>query len=94
MNPFQSLREYEEFIYTLSQRFPSVQRSTLIVVRRGKRTAVVQGEIAFSKGYRITIKERLSFDEEKIMIEGYGYEYWKNDESEKQDSFNLAESYA
>ncbi|ODS32610.1 MAG: hypothetical protein SCARUB_02262 [Candidatus Scalindua rubra] len=76
MNPFQSLREYEEFIYTLKQRHQSVQRSTLIVARRGKRTAIVLGEITFAKGYRITLRERISFDVERVVIESYGYELW------------------
>lgn len=76
MNPFQSLRDYEQFVYTLKRRFPSIQRSTLIVVRRGRRTATVQGEIAFAHGYRVTLKERLSFDEGPIVIEDYGYELW------------------
>ncbi|MBC8448904.1 MAG: hypothetical protein H8D78_14255 [Chloroflexi bacterium] len=78
MNPFQSLRNYEEFVYTLKQRFTSVQRSTLIVVKRGKRTAVVQGEITFAQGYRVTLKERLSFDEGPVVIEDYGYELWRH----------------
>ncbi len=80
MNPFQSLHSYEEFIYTLKQQYPSIQKSTLIVIRRGKRTALVQGEIAFPKGYRIAIKERLSFDSGRIVIESYGYELWKQQE--------------
>ena len=76
MNPFQSLRDYEEFVYTLKQRFYSVQRSTLFVVQRGKRTASLQGEITFAQGYRIVLKERLSFDEGPVVIEDYGYEVW------------------
>ena len=76
MNPFHSLRSYEEFVYTLRQRIPSVQRSTLVVLRRGKRTATLQGEITFAQGYRITLKERLSFDEGTVVIEDYGYELW------------------
>ena len=80
MSPFQSLRNYAELIYTLKQRHPSIQRSTLIVVRRGKRTAVVQGEITFSKGYRSIVKERLSLDSEQVIIESYGYEIWRHDE--------------
>ena len=51
MNPFQSIRNYEEFIYTLKQQFPAIQNSTLIVIRRGSRTAMVQGEIVFLNGY-------------------------------------------
>jgi hypothetical protein len=76
MNPFQSLRDYEDFIYTLRQRFSVIQRTTLVVARRGKRMATVQGEIAFAQGYRITVRERLSFDQGPVVIEDYGYEIW------------------
>jgi hypothetical protein len=77
MNPFLSLRNYEEFVYTLNQRFLSVKGSTLTVVPRGKRMAILQGEISFAQGYRITLKERLSFDEGPVVIEDYGYELWR-----------------
>ena len=80
MNPFQSLREYEEYVYTLKQRFPIVQRSTLVVIRRGKRAAVLKGEITLAEGYRLTVQERLSCDTGTVEIEFYGYEIWKNSE--------------
>lgn len=80
MNPFQSLRSYEEFVYTLRQKFPSIQETSLVVVRRGKRIATLQGEITFSQGYRISLKERLSFDEGPVVIEDYGYEIWQKGE--------------
>jgi len=80
MNPFQSLRDYEEYVYTLKHQFPSVARTTLVLIRRGKRTAILQGEIAFTKGYRISLKERLSFDDGPMIIEDYGYELWRNHE--------------
>jgi hypothetical protein len=38
--------------------------------------ATLQGEIAFEQGYRIIVKERLSFDEGPVIIEDYGYEIW------------------
>lgn len=78
MNPLQSLRDYEEYVYTLRQRFPVISRSTLVIVRRGKRTALLQGEIVCAEGYRITLKERLSCDNEQVVIEDYGYEIWRN----------------
>ena len=78
MNPFQSLREYEEYVYTLKQIYPSIHRSTLTVIRRGKRLAVLKGELTFAQGYRITILERLSFDSGEVEIEFYGYELWHN----------------
>lgn len=80
MNPFQSLRDYEEYVYTLKQNFPSIERSTLVMIKRGKRTAVLQGEIAFAEGHRISLKERLSYDNGPIVIEDYGYELWRNNE--------------
>ena len=76
MNPFQSLRDYEEFIYTLPQRFPSMSHSTLVVVRRGARVATVSGEIAFTNGYRLVVKERLTFDSGPVALIRYGYEVW------------------
>jgi hypothetical protein len=80
MNPFQSLRDYETYVYTLKQQFSAIQRSTLVLIRRGKRTAILHGEIAFAKGYRLSLKERLSFDDGPVIIEDYGYELWRNDE--------------
>ena len=80
MNPFQSLSDYEEYVYTLKQRFPSIQQSTLTIIRRGKRTAVLKGEVIFAHGYRISIQERLSLDFGTVEIEFYGYELWHNAE--------------
>ncbi len=44
MSPFQSLREYERFVYTLPQQFPRIVRSTLVVAQRGRRLAELTGE--------------------------------------------------
>jgi hypothetical protein len=79
VNPFQSLRDYEEFVYTLQQSFPLIKSSSLVVVQRGKRVAILQGELSFAYGYRIVIRERLSYDD-AVMIEDYGYELWHNAE--------------
>jgi hypothetical protein len=80
VNPYQSLRDYEEFVYTLSQRFPSVVSSTLVVVRRGARMVTVSGEIFFPQGYRLVVKERLTFDTGPLVLSRYGYEVWRSDE--------------
>ena len=100
MNPFQSLRDYEEFVYTLRQRFPSINGSTLVLVRRGKRVATLQGEITFPQGLRIAVKERLSFDEGPVVIEDYAYELWNKgdkvawyDAQPHPDEPNLASTY-
>ena len=80
MNPFQSLREYELFVYTLPQQFPRILRSTLIVAQRGRFYAEVNGEVAFSNGYRLNVYERLTWDAGPLVIEGYSYELWRGDD--------------
>lgn len=80
MNPFRSFNDYEEFVYTVQRHFPSVKSSNLIVIRRGKCIALLQGELIFAQGYRIVVKERLSYDNRTIVIESYGYEFWQNAE--------------
>lgn len=79
VNPFQSLHDYEEFVYTLQRSFPTIKSSSLVVIRRGKRVAILQGELAFSYGYRIVIRERLSYNY-VVEIEDYGYELWHDAE--------------
>ena len=80
MSSFQSYHSYEEFLYTLRNSYGSVLSSTLILVRRGKRTAIVQGELLFAEGFRLSIRERLSSDGDEVLIESYGYELWRMDE--------------
>jgi hypothetical protein len=42
--------------------------------------ATLQGEITLTQGYRIALKERLSFDEGLVVIEDYGYELWHKED--------------
>ena len=76
MNPFSSLREYERFVYTLQQKFPSIAYSTLVVIRRGRQFAELGGELVLAGQHRLTIYERLTWDAGPIIIEGYSYEVW------------------
>ncbi len=69
MNPFQSLRDYEEFVYSLPQQFPAIVSSTLVVARRGARMVTVAGEIRFPRGCRLLVKERLTFDAGPLVLE-------------------------
>jgi hypothetical protein len=79
MNPFQSLNEYERFIYTLSSQYTAVRRSTLTLIRRGKGTAIVRGDIEINS-YRLVIREVLSFALESGRLLDYGYEVWQGNE--------------
>lgn len=80
MNPFQSLRDYEVYVYTVSQRHASVLGSTLIVAQRGRRYVELSGEIAFVGGFRLTVYERLTLEKDRLSIEGYSYEGWMGSE--------------
>jgi hypothetical protein len=80
VNPFQSLRDYEEFIYTLPRQVSGIVSSTLVVARRGARVVTVTGEIVFRDGYRLVVKERLTFDAGPLVLIRYGYEVWQGDE--------------
>lgn len=81
MNPLQSLREYEKYIYTLSQRHPSIQRSTLTVAQRGSATGRLIGDLEIGD-YRLVIREKLSFEGELGPILDYGYEVWRGNDKQ------------
>ncbi len=80
MNPFPSLRSYEDFIYALSNRFDLIIASTLVVVRRGAKEAVIAGEVRFQNAYRLTISELVDFADGQFLIRRYGYEAWRSQE--------------
>ena len=80
MNPFQSLSDYEAFIYQLGSAYPAIRRSTLVVVRRGASIAVLRGELEFARGIRLNVRERLTFDRSPGSIREYGYEVWRDSE--------------
>jgi hypothetical protein len=73
VNPLQSLPEYEHFIYTLSQRYPTVRRSTLIVIRRGAATAVLTGEVELG-GYRLVAFGSLKFGQVSGIVVSSRYD--------------------
>ncbi|MBI3958011.1 MAG: hypothetical protein HY328_04300 [Chloroflexi bacterium] len=82
MNLFRSLREYEEFLYTLPQRYPAVAASTLVVARRGATVASVNGDVIFRSGYRLVIRERLVFEAGPVTLVRYSYEVWFGQEQQ------------
>ena len=79
-DPFRSPEDYELFLYTLPERFPSIRRSTLTFVRRGRFLARVAGELFFDHELRIVILERIVFDRLPLIIDAYGYEVWQGDQ--------------
>ena len=80
MNPFQSLREYEEFVYTLPNQYRSIEASTLVVARRGAKVADLEGELIFGHGVRLVIHEHFTFYDGTITLRRYSYGAWRGDE--------------
>ncbi len=72
--------DYELFLYTLTEQFPSVQRSTAVLVRRGSTLARVSGELYFANGFRLELRERLDCNHCPAVIDWYGYEIWRNND--------------
>jgi len=79
-NPLRTSEDYALFLYTLTEQFPSVRRSTVTFVRRGATLARVAGELSFDYGIRLVVRERVIFDRLPVMIDWYGYEVWQGEE--------------
>ena len=46
-NPLRTLEDYELFLYTLTEQFPLVHRSTVVLVRLGNSLARIAGALHF-----------------------------------------------
>jgi hypothetical protein len=79
-NTFRTPEDYELFLYTLTEQFPDVRRSTVTLVRRGASLARVAGEVYFDNDLRLVVRERLVYDRLPVVIHSYGYEVWRGEE--------------
>ena len=79
-NPLRTPEDYELFLYTLTEQFASVRRSTVTFVRRGASLARVTGELRFDRDIRLVIRERIVYHRLPATIDEYGYEVWRGDE--------------
>ena len=76
-NPLASLAEYSRFVAELWNR-PTVTRSTVIVWSDSPFSGVAEGEVFFSNGIRLRMREELDFD--AALIASYGYEVYRGAE--------------
>ncbi len=79
-NWLRTVEDYELFLYTLTEQFPSIQHTTLALVRQGRTLARVSGEIFFAYEVRIVVRERILYDRLPAVIDWYGYEIWRRKE--------------
>ena len=78
-DPFRSPEDYELFLYTLTERFSSIRRSTLAFIRRGVSLARVSGELYFDADLRLVVRERLLYQRLPLVLDWYGYEAWRGE---------------
>jgi len=79
-NPLRTPEDYELFLYTLTEHFPSVRHSSITMIRFGATLARVSGEVRFDQGTRLVVRERILYHRLPAVIDWYGYEVWKNEE--------------
>jgi len=72
-----SLAEYGRFVAELLNH-PSVLRSTVAVWSDSPYTGIAEGEVFFSNGVRLRIREELDFD--AGLITAYGYEVYRGED--------------
>lgn len=76
-NPLASLTNYSRFVAELVNR-PSVVRSTVAVWSDSPFTGIAEGEVFFSTGIRLRMREELDFA--AALITAYGYEVYRGTE--------------
>ena len=79
-NPLRTPEDYELFLYTLTDKFPSVRHSTITFVRKGASLARVAGELYFDHEMRLVVRQRILYHRLPAIIDWYGYEAWQGNQ--------------
>lgn len=79
-NPLRTPDDYELFLYTLTEQFSSVRRSTVTFVRLGASLARAAGDLFFEQSIRLVVRERILYHRLPAIIDWYGYEVWHGEE--------------
>ncbi len=67
-----SLNSYEQYIYSIASLSPHIQASNLVLIRRGKFLAELEGSIVFASNITLEVREFLYFLSPEF-IRRYGY---------------------
>ena len=69
------VRTYGELVYSLQDRYPSIQRSTLVLAPIGRTLAKLEGRVIFAGDVTLDVWELVNFDTERIT--NYSYEIYQ-----------------
>lgn len=76
-NPFKSLSDYSRFVAEILAQ-PNVRSSTVAVWSDSPYTSVAEGEVFFTNGLRLRMREEVDLDVGLII--SYGYEVYQGEE--------------
>lgn len=79
-DPFRTPEDYELYLYTLIENFPSIKHSTITFIRLGSTLAKVAGELYFENDIRLVVRERVLYHRLPIVLDWYGYEVYRGEE--------------
>lgn len=77
-NPLKSLSEYSRFVAELLSQPNNVKSSTVAVWSDSPYTGIAEGEVLFTNGLRLRMREEMDF--EVGLIISYGYEIYRGEE--------------
>ena len=77
VSPLKSHADYSRYLAKLLDR-PTVKHSNLIAWSDSPYTGMAEGEVLFSNGMRLRVREELDFD--AALITSYGYEVYQGQE--------------
>ena len=89
--PLSSPEAYQAFIYSLTERFPAIRRSTLVYIPSGELFGRAEGMLSFDQDVILCVQEYLNF--ELGVIEGYGYEVSRSHAAPDIPDFPSAAEY-
>lgn len=72
---FPDVKTYGELVYALSERYPIIQHSTLVLATIGPTLAKLEGQITFAKEIMLDVWELVDFDAGRIL--NYSYEIYR-----------------
>ncbi len=78
MMPFPDFLAYNQLVYSLAERYPSIQHTTLVLIPIGRTLAKLDGKITFADDIVLDVWELIDFDAGKIL--NYSYEIYSGNE--------------
>ncbi len=79
-----SIQSYSIFIYSLQERYPVIQRSTLVLKPMGTTIGELVGQLEFLDGFILKVVERIDFAAGRIE----DYSYWLYHRGEKVEWYD------